>query len=184
VSGIFSQPGPQAITLNLASVDGSLSVSVPLSVSVVPQANALQPVFRSYNSIVNDHFYSLTPNEAASSGWYTVGFNFATWENSFPGCEVGLIQCFYEGTSEHFLTNDPGCNGATYGRFLGYVCQAPDPGMAQLFLMTNSSGRPDHFSTPDPSEIASAESQLNYYIVGPLGWVPVPTNLPGFGIQH
>lgn len=110
-----------------------------------------QPVHRSYNAAIGDHLQGLIQNEGAP-GWGYERVSFKTWKTR-PANGRALFRCRRNGTSNHFLSNSPSCEGHTSEGSVGFVSSVEAAGTRPIYRCVKGN---DRLSTLTPAECRRA----------------------------
>ena len=136
------------------------------------------PLYRLYNPVVFDHFYTTAPNLEAptsiSNGWLFEGIAGYIYDNSQPGT-VPLYRSWNPMITDHFYTTDQ-AEAQNARSNLGYIDEGitgyifPDSpsGTVPLYRLWNPTIT-DHFYTTNLAEAQNAESNLGYLDEGITG---------------
>jgi hypothetical protein len=150
----YTAPGTYTVTVWVYDWDGGTD-SKTFTESILPTGAPL--LVRYYEPGVS-HWVTTGTVGAIYKKEQTLGYVYAQPAGSFTTALYGCLQ----GTSDYFLSHDPGCEGQTALRTEGYVSNAAQPDRVAIYRCYTGS---DHFASTDPKcEGTTMESMLGYVV--------------------
>jgi hypothetical protein len=171
--------------------DGSCSVNDPPNVgnacgsagTVDCNGGCRGPLFRMYNGMVGDHFYTMSASERGTAintfGYVDEGTACHIYEGQVPGT-IPLFRLYSGATGDHFYTTSASERDAAVAMFgyvvegtTGFVYGSQVAGTVPLFRLF-SGAQGDHFYTTSAGERDRAVSEFGYVDEGVACFVFAP----------
>jgi hypothetical protein len=152
----YTKPGTYTVTVWVYDWGGGTD-SKTFTESILP---AGAPLLVRYYAPGVSHWVTTGSVGAAYTRERTLGYVYAQPAGSFT---TALYGCLH-GTSDYFLSHDPGCEGQTVLRTEGYVAGTAQPDRVAIYRCSTGS---DHFASTDPTCEGTTTESLLGYVVAP-----------------